>query len=99
MAEPQFTIEEINDPVQVARSRAQHEQGMRNLHWLEAHWGDVLPQARGKHLAVAGQEAFWADTAAEAWAWADAKHPEDRGAFVHYVFPTKTGPRIYGNRG
>jgi hypothetical protein len=52
---------------------------------LQAHWGDVLPQARGKFVAVANQEAFIAATPAEAWAWAEATHPEDNGAIVHYV--------------
>lgn len=49
---------------------------VRNEEWLEAHWAEVLPQARGKFLAIAGQEAFIADTPAEAWAWVDAVHPE-----------------------
>ena len=51
-------LEEVNDPAEAARCRAQHEWIRLNGDWLESHWGDVLPQARGKHLAVAGQEAF-----------------------------------------
>jgi hypothetical protein len=97
MNEAKFIIEEVTDPVEIARSRAQHERHCRNDDWLEAHWADVLPQARGKFLAVASQEAFIADTPAEAWAWVDATHPEDDGATVRYVRPEK-GPRIYGNR-
>lgn len=68
----------------------------RNSDWLQAHWVDVLPQARGKFLAVAGQEPFIADTPAEAWAWVDATHPEDDGAIVQYI-RTETGPRIYAS--
>ncbi len=98
MKEPQFIIEEINDPAEVARCRAQDERARRNSEWLQAHWGDLLPQARGKFLAVAGQEAFLADTPEEAWAWAARAHPEDDGALVQYV-RTGTGPRIYANRG
>jgi hypothetical protein len=90
-------VEEVNDPAEAARCRAQHERGRRNLEWLESHWGDLLPQARGKHLAVAGQEAFIANTPQEAWAWVRTHHPEDDGAFVQYVIPEK-GPRIYANR-
>ena len=90
-------LEEVNDPAEAARCRAQIERGRRNLDWLESHWGDVLPEARGKHLAVAGQEAFSANSPEEAWAWAEATHPEDNGAFVQYVIPEK-GPRIYANR-
>src|SRR5260221_14207218 len=96
MTQPKFIIEEVTDPDEIARARAQHERRKRNSDWLQAHWADVLPQARGKFLAVAGQEAFIADTAEKAWAWAEATHPEDDGAVVQYVRPEK-GPRIYGN--
>jgi glutathione S-transferase len=98
MTQPQFIIEEVTDPTEIARAQAQDERHRRNNEWLEAHWAEVLPQARGKFLAVAGQEAFIADTAAAAWAWAGAVHPEDDGATVRYVRPEK-GPRIYGDRG
>lgn len=93
----QFTIEEVNDPVESARFRGAHDQGIRNSRWLECHGAELLPRALGKFIAVAGQEAFVADTPEEAWAWARQKHPEDRGAFVEYVRPEK-GPRMYGNR-
>ena len=89
-----FTIEEVTDPDEIARARAQDERHRRNSDWLQAHWPDVLPQARGKFLAVAGQEPFIADTPEKAWAWVDATHPEDNGAIVRYV-RTDTGPRIY----
>jgi hypothetical protein len=95
--ESRFTIEEVTDPAEIARCLAQHEKGKRNSDWLQAHWSDLLPQARGKFVAVAGQEAFIADTSAEAWAWADRVHPEDNGAFVQYVRPEQ-GPRIYAHR-
>jgi hypothetical protein len=98
MDTPKFVIEEVTDPVEIARHRAQGEQAKRNSDWLQAHWADVLPQARGKFLAVAGQEAFIADSPREAWAWAEQQHSEDRGALVQYVFP-QGGPRIYANRG
>jgi hypothetical protein len=96
--EGQFTIEEVTDPAEIARCRAQHERGKRNSDWLQAHWPDLLPQARGKFVVVAGQEAFIADTPEEAWAWADRVHPGDNGAFVQYVRPEQ-GPRIYAHRG
>jgi hypothetical protein len=96
MREPVFQIEEINDPVEVARCTAQDERGRRNSDWLQAHWADLLPQARGKFVAVAGQEAFIAGTAEEAWAWAAKVHPEDNGALVRHV-RVGQGPRIYAN--
>ena len=93
---PQFVIEEVTDPAEIARCRAQMEQFSRNSDWLAAHWPDLLPQARGKFVAVAGQEAFIADTIEDAWAWTEAKHPEDKGALVRYAHPGQ-GPRIYAN--
>jgi hypothetical protein len=98
MNESKIIIEEVNDPAVVARSRVQYEQAKRNGDWLQAHWAELLPQAYGKILAVAGQEAHIADTIEEAWAWAAKTHPEDKGALVRYVRPPG-GPRIYGHRG
>lgn len=66
--QPTFIIEEVTDPQEIARAKAQDARHRRNNEWLQAHWAAVLPQARGKFLAVAGQEAFIADTIAEAWA-------------------------------
>jgi hypothetical protein len=96
--EPQFVITEVDNPEEAARIQAQHARARRNRAWLQAHWAELLPQARGKFLAVAGQQAFLADTPQEAWALAEAAHPEDDGAFVQYVRPER-GPRIYADRG
>jgi hypothetical protein len=93
---PHLVFEEVTDPEQIARSRLQFERARLNIHWLQNHWSDVLPRARGRHLAVACQEAFIADTAEEAWAMATAAHPDDTGAILQYVRPEK-GPRIYAH--
>lgn len=98
MDTPLMIVEEVTDLDQIARARAQHEQARRNSDWLQSHWNDVLPQAYGNFIAVADQEAFIADTPREAWAWARANHPNDRGALVEYVIPPG-GPRFYANRG
>ena len=90
-------IGSIDDPVEAAAIHAQIKRGERNLAWLAAHWGDLLPQARGKFVAVAAQEAHVADSAAEAWAWAKSVHPEDDGAIVEFV-RLEQGPRFYSNR-
>jgi hypothetical protein len=95
--EPHVTLEEVTDPTEIARGRAQIERARRNSDWLQTHWSDVLPQARGKFLAVAGQQPFLANTPKEAWALARAAHPEDDGAMCQYVRPEK-GPRIYAGR-
>jgi hypothetical protein len=92
--EPKLVITEITDPEEVARCQAVREQFQRNGEWLQAHWADVLPQARGKFLAVAGQQAFIAETGEEALALARAAHPDDQGILTQYVFPT-TAYRMY----
>jgi hypothetical protein len=91
-------LEEVTDQADIARFRAQDERHRRNLEWLAAHWNELLPQARGRFVAVAGEEAFVADTAEAAWSQARAAHPEDDGAFSQYV-PEEGGPRIYGSHG
>jgi hypothetical protein len=94
MKDPEFVIEEVTDPTEIARHRTQHERAKRNGDWLQAHWGDLLPQARGKFVAVAREEAFIADTPEDAWAWATKNHPDDNGALVRYM-RVGQGPRIY----
>lgn len=44
--QPKFIIEEVTDPKEIARAKAQDERHRRNTEWLQAHWADVLPQAR-----------------------------------------------------
>ena len=97
MHAPKLTIEEVTDPAEVKRILAQHERGRRNSDWLQAHWPELMPQARGRHLAIAGQEAFIGDTPEEALAMARAAHPDDDGLLLKYVC-AKQGPRIYANR-
>jgi hypothetical protein len=94
MSQPAYIIEDVPEAQRVQAQDACHR---RNNAWLQAHWAAVLPQARGKFLAVAGQEAFIAPTPEEAWAWVDATHPADDGAIVQYVCP-ETGPRIYASQ-
>jgi hypothetical protein len=98
MSEPRFIIEEVTDPEAIARARAQDARARRNDEWLQAHWPEIAPRARGRFLAVAGQEAFIADTWEEAWALAKAAHPDDDGAHLQYVLAER-GPRIYAHRG
>ncbi|HQU41717.1 MAG TPA: hypothetical protein PK867_02850 [Pirellulales bacterium] len=97
MAPPRLIVEEVTDPVEVERFRVRHNQFRANAAWLESNWSQLTPQAFGKFVAVAGQEAFLANSSNEAWAWARATHPEDDGPLVEYVLPP-TGPRIYANR-
>lgn len=95
---PQFAIEEITDPGKIARNHAVKEAYLRNEAWLDVHREELFPQAGGKVVAVAGQEAFLADTAEAALAVAHATHPEDPGVVCRYLSPDR-GPKIYVGRG
>ena len=97
MMDQDFVIEEVSDPDEIRLSQDQDARHRRNSAWLQAHWGDVVPQARGKFVAVARQEAFIAEIPAEAWAWVETAHPEDTGAIVRYI-RTQRGPRLYADR-
>ena len=92
----EVTVIEVTDPGTIARHRKQDERHRRNLQWLQAHWSD-LPQARGRYVAVADEEAFVAETSEEAWDWARTQHPNDDGAIVMFVPREKTW-RIYAHR-
>ncbi len=93
-----LVVETVTDPNEIARSREQSEQYRKNSRWLQTHWEEILPAARGKFIVVADQEFFLADSPEEAWAWAEKQHPEDRGALVRYIF-RKKGPKVNVGRG
>ena len=88
----------ITDPAVLEQIRQSSEQFHKNDDWLLAHWNDLVPGVYGKHLVVAGQEAFISDSMEDALARAKAAHPDDMGIISRYVFPP-TGPRIYAIRG
>ena len=91
-------VEEIYDADVVSRARLQAERHRRNSRWLQNHWSALLPQARGKFVAVADEEAFIAESPREAWTWVEREHPQDNGAIVRYI-RTELGPRLYADRG
>ena len=93
MENHQLIFEEVTDPAEIERSRAVFARLKLNSDWLQSHWPDLLPAAKGKYVAVAGQEAFIADTPEAAWRWAEEAHPDDTGALVQFV-PPFDGPRI-----
>ena len=81
---------EIVDPSGVnAQVRAQNERARLSSEWLESHWPDLLPLARGKLIAIAGQQAFIADTPGSARESARAAHPDDDGLLSRHVFPNE----------
>jgi hypothetical protein len=56
----------------------------------------IYTQYRGKHICVAGEELFVADTAPQAVAPARQAHPEDDGLLLRYV-PREKMERIYAH--
>jgi len=93
-----IVLEVITDPVEIAKEREQSVAFHRNDSWLREHYAEVIPDARGRYLAVAGREAFIADTSSEAIALATSAHPDDQGMIIRYISPHR-GPKIYANRG
>lgn len=98
MTNQQSTIvmEEVTDPEELAKARAQDERFARNSAWLQAHIPEVYSRYRGKCVVIAGEELFAADTPQEAWALAAAAHPEDDGCFIRYI-PRQKVARIHAH--
>jgi hypothetical protein len=82
---PLKVVEEVIDPVANERYRRGLESFAKNGAWLQAHLDEILPRIRGKHIAVAGQELFVADTAEEVRAWVKVNHPEDPGPLFQRI--------------
>ena len=93
---PPIIMEEVTDPVEIAKARAQRKRFDRNAAWLQAHASEIYPRYRGKCICIAGEELFVADTPEEAMALASAAHPEDDGSFVQYI-PRDKVARIYAH--
>src|SRR5262245_24559407 len=84
---PVRTLEWIEGPPEDGeRNVAKTAASRRTSAYLESEWPHLLPQAKGKWVAVAEEQLFVADTAAEAMAWVKANHPDALGWFV-YDFP------------
>ncbi len=91
-----LVMEEITEPDELAKARAQRERFDRNSAWLQAHATEVYRDYRGKCICVAGEELFVADTSGQALALATAAHPEDDGSFLRYI-PREKIDRIYAH--
>ena len=92
-----IVMEEVTDPDELAKARAQRARFDRNSAWLQAHAHEVYTRYRGKCVVIAGEELFAADTPAEAWTLAATAHPEDDGSFIRYI-PREKAAYIYANR-
>jgi hypothetical protein len=94
---PPIIMEEVTDPEELAKARAQRERFDRNSAWLQAHASEIYARYRGKCICIAGEELFVADTPEEDLALARVAHPEDDGFFLRYI-PREKMARIYANR-
>ena|SRR5687767_4119916 len=91
-----IVMEEVTDPDELVRARAQRQRFDRNAAWLQAHAKEVY-RHRGKFFCIAGEELFVADTVEEVLAQARAAHPEDDGLFFRYI-PREKVSRIYAGQ-
>src|SRR5690349_18355729 len=87
-------IEEVTEPVELHKARAQDERFDRNWAWFEAHATEIYAVHRGKCICIAGEELFVADTPEEALAMAIAAHPDDDGRFTRLI-PQEKIARVY----
>ena len=89
-----IVMEEVTDPAEIARSRESWKRFDRNSAWLQAHIPEVYGQHRGKHICMAGEELFVADTTEAVLVLATAAHPEDDGRLLRHI-PREKVERIY----
>jgi hypothetical protein len=92
-----IVIEEVTDPQELAKARAQDERFERNLRWFTKHASEIYAVHRGKCVCVAGKELFVADAPQDAVALARVRHPED-DAFLMRIIPRERVARIYAHR-
>jgi len=90
-------MEEVTDPVELQKARAQDERFARNWAWFEAHAAEIYTAHRGKCICIAGEELFAAATPAEALAMAIAAHPDDDGRFTRLI-PRERMARVYADQ-
>jgi hypothetical protein len=95
---PAIVMEEVTDPEELAKARAQDERFERNWNWFNRHASEIYATHRGKCLCVAGEELFAADSPERALALARAAHPDDDGFFMR-IIPRERVPCIYAHLG
>jgi hypothetical protein len=93
-----MTVREIIDPEERAERQAWRARADRNAAWLQTHAAEVFRSHRGRHICVAGEELFVADSVEEVLRLARAAHPEDDAFFLQYI-PKDRVARIYAYAG
>lgn len=91
---PPVVMEEVTDPDELAKARAQDERFEHNWAWFEVHAAEIYAAHRGKCICIAGEELFVANTPEDVLALATAAHPEDDGRFTR-IIPREKIARIY----
>jgi hypothetical protein len=97
MTVPPIIVEEVTDPVELQKARAQDERFKRNWAWFEAHAAEIYAMHRGKCVCIAGEGVFVANTPEEALTMAIAAHPDDDGRFTRLI-PHERMARIYADQ-
>ena len=92
-----LTFEEVTDPEELKRARAQRQHFDRNAAWFQRHTAELFERYHGQCVCIAGEEAFAADTPQQALALATQAHPDDDGRFVDYI-PRERLMRISAHR-
>ena len=91
---PRITMEQVTDPVELAKFAARQAQLDRNWAWFEQRAQEIYRTHRGRCLCIAGGELFVGDTPEEVTALATAAHPDDEGRFTRYI-PKERLARVY----
>jgi hypothetical protein len=91
-------VAEVTDARALAAMNTRRQRFRKNADWLQRHVPEVYARHRGKHICVAGQELFVADSAPEAIALARSAHPDDDGFLLRYI-PREKMERVYAHSG
>ena len=51
-----LVMEEVTDPEELAKARAQRQRFDRNFAWFKAHAAEIFARGRGKCICIAGEE-------------------------------------------
>lgn len=94
---PPIIMEEVTDPGELKKGRAQDAKFARNWAWFEEHAAEIYAAHRGKCICIAGEMLFVGDTPEEALAKAIAAHPDDDGRFTRLI-PRERLPRVYADQ-
>ena len=91
------TMEIETDPEELALSHAILQRAKLNSDWLQSHWADILPQARGEDRGRCGSGGVHRRHARGGMGEGSGRTRKMGVAISQYV-PFARGPRIYADR-